>query len=253
MRSFLTPDEEVVYGRFTGPPEQAVLERFFFLDDADRDLIASKRGDHNRLGFSLQLVTVRHLGRFLEDPLDVPSVVVDYVASQIKVADPSCVKAYLERKPTRFEHQAEICKVYGYHSYPSVKDSLLAWVGDQAWATGDGPKALFYSVVAPSGYCCPGLRRCAMTWPAPGRRPRHDCTRLCPVRSTRSRPVTWNRSCGCRKASAVRSWTCGGVRYEVEPAEADTPTSALFRAWCAGCGAEYTYPFRTVAAQTRAA
>ncbi|BCY11125.1 hypothetical protein [Actinoplanes sp. L3-i22] len=44
-----------------------------------------------------------------------------------------------------------------------------------------------------------------------------------------------------------------GVRYEVEPAAADTPTSALFRAWCAGCGAEYTYPFRTVAAQTRAA
>ncbi|GAA0451560.1 hypothetical protein Aca07nite_56140 [Actinoplanes capillaceus] len=29
-----------------------------------------------------------------------------------------------------------------------------------------------------------------------------------------------------------------GVRYEVEPAVADSPTSALFRAWCAGCGAE---------------
>jgi hypothetical protein len=58
------------------PPEQAVLERFFFLDDADRDLVAVKRGDHNRLGFSLQLVTVRHLGRFLEDPLDVPTVVI---------------------------------------------------------------------------------------------------------------------------------------------------------------------------------
>ncbi|MEV6600721.1 DUF4158 domain-containing protein [Actinoplanes sp. NPDC051346] len=70
MRSFLTPAEEAVYGRFTGQPEQAVLDRFFFLDDADRDFVASKRGDHNRLGFSLQLVTVRHLGRFLEDPLD---------------------------------------------------------------------------------------------------------------------------------------------------------------------------------------
>ncbi|GAA0451525.1 transposase [Actinoplanes capillaceus] len=148
MRSFLTPAEEAVYGRFTGPPEQAVLERFFFLDDADRDLVVVKRGDHNRLGFSLQLVTVRHLGRFLEDPLDVPSVVVDYVASQIGVADPSCVKAYLERKPTRFEHQAEICEVYGYRRYAAVKESLLAWVGDQSWATGDGPKALFYSAVA---------------------------------------------------------------------------------------------------------
>lgn len=43
-------------------------------------------------------MTVRHLGRFLEDPFDVPNVVLDYVASQIGVADPSCVKAYLERE-----------------------------------------------------------------------------------------------------------------------------------------------------------
>ena len=37
-----------------------------------------------------------------------------------------------------------------------------------------------------------------------------------------------------------------GVRCEAEPCETDTPTSALLRAWCAGCGAEYTYPFRRV-------
>ena len=41
-----------------------------------------------------------------------------------------------------------------------------------------------------------------------------------------------------------------GVRHEVEPAVADSPTSTLLRAWCAG---EYTYPFRLVAAQSRAA
>jgi TnpA family transposase len=145
---FLTPAEEAVYGRFAGPPEQPVLERFFFLDDADRDLVATKRGDHNRLGFSVQLVTVRHLGRFLEDPLDVPTVVVDYVASQIGVADPSCVKAYLERKQTRYDHQDEICQAYGYSPYAAGKGRLLAWVADQAWASGDGPKALFYSAIA---------------------------------------------------------------------------------------------------------
>ena len=52
MRSFLTAAEEAVYGRFTGPPEQSVLERFFFLDDADRALVAKRRGDHNRIGFA---------------------------------------------------------------------------------------------------------------------------------------------------------------------------------------------------------
>ena len=44
-----------------------------------------------------------------------------------------------------------------------------------------------------------------------------------------------------------------GVQYEVEPAVADSPTSALFRAWCAGCGTEYTYPFRLSTAHSRAA
>ena len=117
-QKYLTAAEEASYGRFEAQaPEQAVLERFFFLDEADLDLVAKRRGDRNRLGFSLQLMTVRHLGTFLEDPLDVPTTVVDYVAGQVGVADPSCVKGYLERRPTRFEHQAEIAEVLRTSSF----------------------------------------------------------------------------------------------------------------------------------------
>jgi hypothetical protein len=43
---------------------------FFFLDDAERELVTGLRGDHNRLGFSLQLTTARYIGRFLADPLE---------------------------------------------------------------------------------------------------------------------------------------------------------------------------------------
>nr|WP_312882055.1 hypothetical protein [Actinomadura alba] len=34
------------------------------------------------------------MGSFLEDPLDVPTVVLDFVAEQLGIADPSVVKRY---------------------------------------------------------------------------------------------------------------------------------------------------------------
>ena len=138
-----------MYGRYAAKrPSREVLDRFFFLDDADRELAAKHRGDHNRLGFSVQLVTVRHVGRFLPDPLDVPGVVAGYVAEQIGVADPSCLKRYLERRATRFEHQAEIAATYGYASFASAREELVGWLDALVWTSGDGPRALFYAVVA---------------------------------------------------------------------------------------------------------
>jgi hypothetical protein len=91
---FLTDEQASAYGRFMEPPSRLELERFCFLDDADRSLIARRRGDSNRLGFALQLGVVRLLGTFSVDLAGVPSVVVDFIADQLGIADRSCLVAY---------------------------------------------------------------------------------------------------------------------------------------------------------------
>jgi hypothetical protein len=50
-KGFLSARQVAVYGRFESAPSGEDLERFFFLDDEDRKLIAKRRGDGNRLGF----------------------------------------------------------------------------------------------------------------------------------------------------------------------------------------------------------
>jgi hypothetical protein len=66
-------------------------------------------------------VTVRYLGMFLPDPVDVPGEVVEYLAEQLEIADPSCVASYLDRKPTRCEHQDEIIRVYDGGPIPTAR------------------------------------------------------------------------------------------------------------------------------------
>ncbi|MET9340726.1 DUF4158 domain-containing protein [Nonomuraea sp. NPDC003804] len=119
------------------------MERVFFLDDEDRARVAQRRGRHMRLGFALQLVTVRWLGTFLEDPLDVPGAVLEFVAEQLEVEDLSQVKRYVERRETPFDHQRDIRRVYGWKDFTDVDGEFAAWVAARSWTSGDGPKAIF--------------------------------------------------------------------------------------------------------------
>lgn len=134
------------YGEFSSAPSREELELFFFLDDADKARVATRRSATSRLGFTLQLGTVRFLGVFLNEPTRVPGQVVDYVAEQVG-APSSALEGYLERRPTRFRHTAEITEEYGYREFAAVEKELVHWLADRAWTTDEGSAALFDGAV----------------------------------------------------------------------------------------------------------
>ena len=116
---FLSDEQAAAYGRFLGEPAREQLERFFWLNDADLARIGRRRRDATALGYAVQLGTVRFLGGFLVDPLDVPWSVVVFVAGQLGIVDPSCVKDYGSRPMTAHEHQWDIRREYGTATSPS--------------------------------------------------------------------------------------------------------------------------------------
>lgn len=219
---FLTDDQAEAYGKFAEEPTRPELERFFFLDDVDRDLIALRRTKYHQLGFALQMCTVRYVGLFLEDPLAVPWPVVEHLAAQLGVEDPSCVKRYTERLKTAYEQAWEIRDAYGYHPYddPEWGRKFRTFLHGRAWTHAEGPVALFNQAVGwlrRNRVLLPGVsvlarqvsevrarsRRSGCMPPWPGRLSAR--TRCC-------RWTWWPRWCR-RRADGTRSWSgCAGLR-----------------------------------------
>src|SRR5437588_12792980 len=110
---FLTAEQRSRYGCYVGEPSPEQLALYFHLDDRDRVLLEHRRHPHTRLGFALQLCTVRFLGTFLSDPTIVPHNVVLTLASQINIADVTILARYREGE-MRHDHVHEIMREYGY-------------------------------------------------------------------------------------------------------------------------------------------
>src|ERR1700693_2782058 len=112
--SFLTREQRENYGRYAAPPPADELTRYYHLNDDDLTQIMSCRGEHNRLGFALQLTTVRYLGTFLDDPVAVPSSVLVTLSRQLGLATCEDLQTYRSSKQ-HWEHITKIREHYGYN------------------------------------------------------------------------------------------------------------------------------------------
>jgi hypothetical protein len=70
--NFSRSSKDRSHGCFNTERQLIKLVRYFSLDDSDRVVIDEHRGDHNRLGFAVQLCTARLLNTFLENLSEYP-------------------------------------------------------------------------------------------------------------------------------------------------------------------------------------
>ena len=83
------------------------LRKYFTLTKSDMEQVAQCRGPTNRLGFAVQLCTLRWQGYFLPDTGDVPGSVVEMIGSQLGLL-PVSLESYPQNEKTRFEHLERI-------------------------------------------------------------------------------------------------------------------------------------------------
>jgi Domain of unknown function (DUF4158) len=96
--------------------------------------IAEKRGNHNRLGFALQLTTVRFLGTFIEQRIDVPTAVLHSLCKQLAMDGTDGLADYAQAEQ-RWAHAEQIRKNYGYRVFndPIAGFRLTRWLYAQCW------------------------------------------------------------------------------------------------------------------------
>ena len=110
------------------PEDEGEFIRLFTLETRDLALIQQRRGAANRLGFAMQLCSLRYPGQVL-GPNDEPNErVLAVVAQQLRI-DPGLWARYAARDQTRREHLQAIIDGYGYRQF-TISDyrALASWL-----------------------------------------------------------------------------------------------------------------------------
>jgi Domain of unknown function (DUF4158) len=122
--------------------DDEALDRLFTLSGADLVEARRRRGDGNRLGWSLQLCGLRILGFCPDDVSSAPAAAVRFVARQLGV-DPAVLAGYGQRAQTRTDHVNQVKVYLGFRS-PTATDlaEVRDWLAVEALVQ-DRPVVLF--------------------------------------------------------------------------------------------------------------
>jgi len=130
--NFLNEGERLRLNRFPEDVDDDDAISYFTLTEADLVLVQTHRGDENKLGFALQLGSLRYLGFCPDEVTSAPSTLVSYVAQQLGVkAD--VLDEYGSRVQTRSQHVREIMAYLGYReiTLPEM-EALGQWLLERA-------------------------------------------------------------------------------------------------------------------------
>lgn len=116
------------------PEDEASMLNHYVLSEDDLDHINRKRGDHNRLGFALQLCAFRYPGRFIQSDEPLPEKLVAFVSAQLGI-NPTDVEIYAKRKQTHYEHSVELQRTHHFLSFHEGEAEFMVWLMQQAIET----------------------------------------------------------------------------------------------------------------------
>jgi hypothetical protein len=141
--NFLTQEQKDKYGKFTTELKHEQLAKYFLFDDNDKMIIFKRNGKHNHLGFALQLGTVRYLGTFLSNPVDVPDYVIEYLSKQLNIKKD--ILSLYKNSDTHLSHKLEIKSVFGYHNFieQPYHWRLIRWLYNHTWLNPERPSIFF--------------------------------------------------------------------------------------------------------------
>jgi hypothetical protein len=108
------------------------LAAYFTLSDRDLIQVRRQRGGPNRLGFALQLCTLRYLGFMPDSMHSVPPAVLAHLALQVGTPHESLM-GYGDRPYTRTDHLQDVMAYLGFRkARTSDLRSHNAWLVERA-------------------------------------------------------------------------------------------------------------------------